>query len=156
MQLPTIHINGTPGQRLRDQYHIAALAAEEAVKAIQVVEFHARDYYVQGDGAFDQAQREHRERIKALVAVRDDFLVIARDIGRQMRGHDRHLAGAQNLQAPTDADRHHSTTRPRHDTNSSCQLDVGAALAEAAFAEDVARQQRESSAPEALAPGRRP
>ena len=67
--LPTIHLNGNSREALLQQYTeitgplVEALNAItepliEALNAIERVEFHPRDYYVQGDEAFGEAAKE--------------------------------------------------------------------------------------------------
>jgi hypothetical protein len=59
--LPTIHLNGSGRDRLIAGYTQAWRAMQKAREALADVEFHARDYYVQGDDAYQQA-RAQRDR----------------------------------------------------------------------------------------------
>ena len=56
--LPTIHLNGTGRDRLLADYQTAYKLLCTAVNAFADIEFHARDYYVQGDYAFNAARTE--------------------------------------------------------------------------------------------------
>ena len=55
---PTIHLNGNCKDRLQGQYQEVLDNLRDAIGAIDDIEFHARDYYVQGDDAFPKAQQE--------------------------------------------------------------------------------------------------
>lgn len=58
--IPCIHLNGTPGDRLCDQYYAARRALHDAGELIQNIEFNARDYYPLGPEAWDQATKERQ------------------------------------------------------------------------------------------------
>ncbi len=88
MLIPTVHLNGTPGERLRDQYMDAVEAVRKAVDAVCDAGPNARDYYVQGPDAGLAAQREHEARIKALKTVRDELASIAEGIQDQLDARD--------------------------------------------------------------------
>lgn len=64
--LPTIHLNGTGLQDLRDGYKDAYYKVEEAIAALRSCGFHARDYYVQGSGAFASASDERNKHFEEL------------------------------------------------------------------------------------------
>ena len=59
--LPTIHMNGNSREALLQQYTEVTEPLIEALNAIERVEFHPRDYYVQGDAAFTKAEEERRK-----------------------------------------------------------------------------------------------
>ena len=84
MLIPTVHLNGTAGEALRDQYAAAAEAVRKATDAVCDVGFNARDYYVQGTDASLTAQREHESRITALKRVRDELATIMEGIQDQI------------------------------------------------------------------------
>ncbi len=73
---PTIHLNGTGKNRLRETYLNAYKAVRNAQEALEAVEFNARDYYIQGPNAWPQAEREMTERITAVVKIREDLVNI--------------------------------------------------------------------------------
>ena len=84
MLTPTVHMNGTAGEVLRDQYAAAADAVRKAIDAVCDAGPNARDYYVQGTDAALTAQREHEARVKALKTVRDELAAIAEGIQDQI------------------------------------------------------------------------
>lgn len=61
LQLPTIHLNGTGAQTLRDHYERADDALYEFIEAFQAIEFNARDYYVDGPEAWGKAVEARQE-----------------------------------------------------------------------------------------------
>lgn len=58
LTLPSIHLNGTSREMLREDYMKAYDALIEFRDALQSIEFNARDYYVQGPDAFTRARAE--------------------------------------------------------------------------------------------------
>jgi hypothetical protein len=88
MLIPTVHLNGTTGEALRDQYTDAAIAVQKAINALCVAGPNARDYYVQGPDAGFAAQREHEARVKVLKGVRDELAAIAEGIQDQLDVRD--------------------------------------------------------------------
>jgi hypothetical protein len=83
MMTPTIHLNGTPADRLVEQYTDAFAKAQELLIALANIEFNARDYYINPDpNAFEQARQESSTRFVAVKTVRDemqDFIVAIQD-----------------------------------------------------------------------------
>ncbi len=69
MELPTVHLNGTSAQALFDGTMVAVHAVQDAVEALEHAEPHARDYYVQNDGAFSTASSEHKSRNERIGSV---------------------------------------------------------------------------------------
>ena len=49
--LPTIHLNGTSAKSLTEDYSHARRAVQEAMTALEAVDFNARDYYVHSNPA---------------------------------------------------------------------------------------------------------
>jgi hypothetical protein len=88
MLIPTVHLNGTTGVILLNQYVTAAHAVQKAIDAICDAGPNARDYYVQGPAAGLAAQREHETRVKALRGIRDDLAAIAEGIQDQLDARD--------------------------------------------------------------------
>jgi hypothetical protein len=84
MLIPTVHMNGTTGEVLLDQYMTAAHAVQKAIDAVCDAGPNARDYYVQGPDAGLAAQREHAARVKALKTVRDELAAIMEGIQDQI------------------------------------------------------------------------
>ena len=82
--IPTVHLNGTAGEVLLDQYVAAADAVSKAIDAVCDAGPNARDYYVQSHDASLTAQREHEARVAALKRVRDELAAIADGIQDQI------------------------------------------------------------------------
>jgi hypothetical protein len=88
MLVPTVHLNGTTGEVLRDQYALAVSAVQDAIAAVCDAGPNSRDYYVQGPDAGLAAQREHEARVKALKVVRDELVAIVDGIQDQLDTRD--------------------------------------------------------------------
>lgn len=84
MLIPTVHMNGTAGEVLCDQYTAAADAVRKAIDAVCDAGPNARDYYVQGTDAALIAQHEHEARVKTLKTVRDELAAIMEGIQDQI------------------------------------------------------------------------
>jgi len=84
MLIPTVHMNGTTGEVLLDQYTAAATAISKAIDAVCDAGPNARDYYVQGPDAALAAQREHEARVQKLKSVRDEICQIVESLQDQI------------------------------------------------------------------------
>ena len=84
MLIPTVHLNGSSGEVLLDQYTTAAESVRQAIDKLCDAGPNARDYYVQGPDAALAAQREHEARLAALKRVRDELAAIAEGIQDQI------------------------------------------------------------------------
>lgn len=73
MMLPTIHLNGTSPEELRDQLSRAERAADALREALMGMAPHGRDYYPQGDDAVYVAVIEHGERLAKLNLIMLDI-----------------------------------------------------------------------------------
>ena len=71
--LPTIHLNGTSRERLLSDYQTAYKLLRAAADAFGDIDFNARNYYVQGDYAFNQARNE-RDRVRAHYRAIKEYL----------------------------------------------------------------------------------
>lgn len=69
--VPTVHLNGTGGTSLRDEYAAAYEAIDQAIRALGDATCNARDYYPQSTDAYYQARDERREALGHLLAVKD-------------------------------------------------------------------------------------
>ena len=58
LTLPTVHMNGTSRKMLAEGYFEAWNRLNEAIDAFNKIEFNARDYYVQPEGAWAKARTE--------------------------------------------------------------------------------------------------
>lgn len=63
MMTPSVHLNGTPRDRLLEQLETAGSALRRAIGCLHDAAPNARDYYTQGDHAYTAAAREHNARI---------------------------------------------------------------------------------------------
>ena len=77
---PTIHLNGTSRDELIRQYCDAAEAVRAAIQAVRNAQPNGRDYYPQGEGAIDDALRQHRRRMQDLEAIQRELTEIAEAI----------------------------------------------------------------------------
>ena len=74
--LPTIHLNGTPRDRLLEGEMKVYDALNKVAEALEQCEFHSRDYYVQDvddtviGGAYGLALEERQKHIKNLRAFK--------------------------------------------------------------------------------------
>lgn len=82
MVTPTIHINGTSQRELLDQLEKGFLALLDAAEIMRQGAPHMRDYYVQenGDARFEQARRDHWDRIDRVVEVGRELQELALQI----------------------------------------------------------------------------
>jgi hypothetical protein len=85
MTVPTVHLNGTGRESLRQQYQAAYLTLAPAIAALQQTTPHGRDYYPQDDGqingpAYQAARAEHAERIHRLETVQQELLALYRAV----------------------------------------------------------------------------
>lgn len=88
MLVPTVHLNGSAGEVLRDQYTAAVEAVRKAIDAVCDAGPNSRDYYVQGPDASLAAQREHEARVKALKGVHDELAAVVESIQDQLDARD--------------------------------------------------------------------
>ena len=82
--LPTIHLNGTPRDRLLEGNPRILGAINDLKEAIQSCEFHGRDYYVQDanpamdafndDNAFSRAYNERQKHLQAIADMERYFM----------------------------------------------------------------------------------
>lgn len=73
MIFPTLHLNGTSREQLLTDYTEAYNEIRAAIGAMRRITFHARDYYVQGPGAYDNARMEFWERISHLERISSEL-----------------------------------------------------------------------------------
>lgn len=88
VQFPHIHLNGTDGGVLADEYAEAYRALTVAIEAMQKITVHGRDYYTiqRAPGGRDPtslAYAEHLERLNRLRDVRNELAAIAMNIAEQ-------------------------------------------------------------------------
>ena len=79
MRKPSIHLNGTSANWLRETYARALWAVQDAKKALAECAPNGRDYYVQeatpglGKDASCEAMDEHRARAQMLDSIERDL-----------------------------------------------------------------------------------
>jgi len=81
--VPSTHLNGSGFKNLTEQYEKAIESVGNAINALPVP--HARDYYVQEEGAFKIARDQYNEHVLKLSAVHEELKTIYRGIRRQER-----------------------------------------------------------------------
>ena len=79
---PTVHMNGTGGQDLLDQYCDAMRALSEAMDKLPHP--NGRDYYVQAPGVIQDAMRQRERWAKALQTIHDEIELVADEISHQV------------------------------------------------------------------------
>lgn len=77
---PTIHMNGSSADVLVEGYAEASSAITTALEKLAAAAPNARDYYPQGDDAFEQARMEHFARLARLQSVRDELAELAEHV----------------------------------------------------------------------------
>lgn len=80
MMTPSIHLNGTSGDELLAQATDAGAALRRAIDAMQAAAPNARDYYPQGDAAFEVARKEHLSRLERVSSVLVEYEQLAEAI----------------------------------------------------------------------------
>ncbi len=90
MRSPTVYLNGTSGDALRDQYARAVESMRVALYALCDAGPSSRDYYPQGTEAATEAQREHESRVARLKAVREELHEILESIEDQIAARESH------------------------------------------------------------------
>lgn len=73
VKIPTVHMNGTSYQDLFDQAMDARSSLKNALDLMRRMTPDGRDYYVQGDGATEQARKDHARRTNAVSTVIDEI-----------------------------------------------------------------------------------
>ena len=69
--LPTIHLNGTGAKSLADEYHAVYQAIDRVSDALQAATCNSRDFYPQGDAAWQQAREERADMFRKLAEVQN-------------------------------------------------------------------------------------
>lgn len=88
LTVPTIHLNGSGAESLREGYIDAYQAVEAAIQAVMAAAPHGRDYYVQPGDAYEAARAEHVSRLARLLTVKDELEALALAVSRQQRERD--------------------------------------------------------------------
>lgn len=77
---PRVHLNGTSRAALEEGLQVAIRALGHAREAMQDAAPNARDYYVQGDGAFKRAVHEHGDRLTRVLDVEREMHAILEQV----------------------------------------------------------------------------
>lgn len=85
LSVPTVHLNGTSRDALMAEMMAAIEAVRNAETALNAMTWHARDFYVQPDGAWEVAREQQRQRALALDTVRVELEVICEAVFDQRR-----------------------------------------------------------------------
>lgn len=80
LRVPTVHLNGTSGQKLYEQYIAVGNSLGLTLRAMDEAYPNARDYYVQGEGAYAEAVKEHMARVDALRGVGKEISAIVESL----------------------------------------------------------------------------
>ena len=88
MTFPVIHLNGSGADALLENYMNALVAVQEAIVAVRMTAPHGRDYYTKGDGAINDAIREHSNRLLLLESVRHELDALAANVVDQKYEHE--------------------------------------------------------------------
>ncbi len=80
--IPTVHLNGTSGQDLLDQYADAISAVQNAMAKIPAP--NGRDYYVQSEFALVRARLKAQGMVDYLRLVEEELEQIAEGISDQV------------------------------------------------------------------------
>jgi hypothetical protein len=84
MQFPRIHLNGSHGPSLLEQYDDAIAALKTAQSFLRVIDVNNRDYYIISADAGTAAFAEHHARLKALDTITAELMTIAENIDAQL------------------------------------------------------------------------
>ena len=83
MMIPTVHSNGDGKRTLLENYEKAGQAIQMAMDDLRQTAPNARNFYVQGNDAFEKAVFEHAVRMEKLASVHDEIVEIYTEISRQ-------------------------------------------------------------------------
>lgn len=83
LTFPTIHLNGTSAESLKQQVYDVLAAINQLKVALANASPNARDYYVQNDNAFPKACSEHVARSKKLDELCNEYVAILENLSEQ-------------------------------------------------------------------------
>lgn len=86
---PTVHLNGTSGEDLKQQLCDALGALRAAREALRQTAPNARDYYVQDDKAFPRARDQYYARLAKLGEIQTELETIAEIVCNQVDARER-------------------------------------------------------------------
>jgi hypothetical protein len=88
VRIPTLHLNGSSADALKEQLLDVANALRVAMRAMEAAGPNARDYYPQGEQAYPEARLEHERRLKQILGVRDWYDQILEGLQEQIDARD--------------------------------------------------------------------
>jgi hypothetical protein len=91
--IPTVHLNGSHAEGLREEAHRAMCAIGDAISAVGDMGPDARDYYPQGPNVASVARRDHDGRIARLRSVLEEISAIYDGIDDQITARDARRQG---------------------------------------------------------------
>lgn len=74
--LPTIHMNGTSAEELRDGYAAACDALNTALEALQAARPNRRDYHTRAPEVWAAASKEHERRMHRLADTKHELITL--------------------------------------------------------------------------------
>lgn len=87
-RIPTIHRNGTDAMALREACAEVGHAILDLARKMEAAEPNARDYYPQGEGAYEHARNEHAAQLARLDGIRIYYLEMLQGIQDQIDSRD--------------------------------------------------------------------
>lgn len=92
--IPTLHLNGTSGTTLVEEYRDAYEAIDRAIDALAAATCNGRDFYPQGPDAYYQAREERQQALQKLREAQEYVELIWAGISDQMHEREQaHRAG---------------------------------------------------------------
>ena len=85
MIFPTIHLNGTGAPTLLHELDRAIAGVDHAIREVQAMTVHGRDYYPQGPQAIQVATVEHRRRLRMLDEIRNELIEMYLKIEKEVK-----------------------------------------------------------------------
>ena len=82
LTLPTVHSNGTSRKELLDGYLAGMGQIQLCIAALGACAPNGRDYYVKDNDAIVSASREHNDRLRRLMAIRDELNTLAESVSK--------------------------------------------------------------------------
>lgn len=82
---PTVHLNGTSAEELKDQFHRACAALQGAYTVLAGIAPHGRDYYVQTPDGYTQAREEHHARLAKITEIQAELVALYDAVTDQQR-----------------------------------------------------------------------
>jgi hypothetical protein len=85
MMIPTIHLNGTGAETLMRELNAAIDGIDVAYTAVSHMTVHGRDYYPQGQQAYQVARIEQERRLRCLIEIKNELLEMYLKIEKEVK-----------------------------------------------------------------------